>query len=48
MPSEVGTISIGLGVGWRFLLGNLFFIEPAIRGGFPYIVGAGLSAGVRF
>jgi len=48
VPSEFGMISAGLGLGWRFILGNLFFIEPSIRGGYPYILGAGLSAGIRF
>ena len=40
--------AIGLRVGWRFLLGSRFFVEPNARGGYPYIWGAGLSAGVRF
>jgi hypothetical protein len=48
VPSGMGTFSAGLSLGWRFLLGRTFFIEPVIRGGYPYIVGAGLSAGVRF
>jgi S-formylglutathione hydrolase FrmB len=48
MPSEIGAFSVGLSVGWRFLLGRFFFIEPALRGGYPYIIGAGLSAGIRF
>ena len=48
IPSEIGTVSAGLSVGWRFLLGRYWFIEPGIRGGYPYIAGAGLSAGFRF
>jgi hypothetical protein len=48
MPSETVTISTGLSLGWRFLFGGHFFAEPYIRGGYPYIAGAGLSAGVRF
>jgi hypothetical protein len=48
VPSEIGTVSGGLSLGWRFLLGGHFFIEPAIRAGYPYIVLAGLSAGLRF
>jgi hypothetical protein len=48
MPSEKGTFSAGLSIGWRFLLGRYFFIEPAIRGGYPFIAGVGLAAGVRF
>ena len=47
-PSGIGRISAGLGVGWRFPLGRLFFIEPSIRGGYPFIVGAVLSTGIRF
>jgi hypothetical protein len=48
VPSEIGTISTGISLGWRFLFGSHFFLEPAVRGGYPYAVGAGLSAGVRF
>jgi hypothetical protein len=48
MPSEVGTFSAGFSLGWRFLFGGNFFVEPAVRAAYPYIVGAGLSAGVRF
>jgi hypothetical protein len=47
-PSGLGTISAGLSLGWRFIFGSYFFVEPAVRGGYPYIAGAGLSAGVRF
>ncbi|MDR0313844.1 MAG: hypothetical protein LBI14_09630 [Treponema sp.] len=47
-PNQAATISAGLSVGWRFHLSKYFFIEPAIRGGYPYFVTAGLSAGVRF
>jgi hypothetical protein len=48
MPSEIGTFSAGLSMGWRFLFGRFFFVEPAIRTGYPYIIGAGVSVGVRF
>jgi hypothetical protein len=48
MPSETVMTSAGLSLGWRFLFGRLFFIEPVIRVGTPYLFGAGLSAGVRF
>jgi hypothetical protein len=47
MSPRIGTFSVGVSLGWRFLFG-IFFIEPAIRAGYPYIIGAGLSAGVRF
>jgi hypothetical protein len=40
--------STGVMVGWRFLLGKRWFIEPAVRAGYPYIGGGGLSAGFRF
>ena len=48
IPAKWGTVSIGLTFGWRFLFGKLFFAEPYIRAGYPYIAGAGVSAGVRF
>jgi len=38
----------GLCAGWRFPLGKLWYIEPVIRGGYPYIYGVGLSGGIRF
>ena len=46
-PAEAGTISAGLTAGWRFLLRDRWYIEPAIRAGYPYIAGAGVSAGFR-
>jgi len=48
LPAEAGSISAGLAVGWRFPLGNRWYIEPAVRGGYPYMYGAGVSAGFRF
>jgi len=48
LPVRIGTLNAGLNLGWRFLLGKSFYIEPSISGGYPYIFGAGLSAGVRF
>jgi hypothetical protein len=48
IPAEMYMISAGLSLGWRFLLGEHFFVEPAVRAGYPYIAGTGLSAGVRF
>jgi hypothetical protein len=38
----------GLSAGWRFPLGTRWYIEPAIRGGYPYLFGASLTAGFRF
>ena len=40
-------ISFGGGLGYRFPVKN-FYIEPEIRFGYPYTVGAGLGAGFRF
>ena len=48
VPSDLGKFSVGLSLGWRFLLGKYFFLEPAIRGGYPYIAGLGLSAGIHY
>lgn len=47
-PSELGVISAGINVGWRILFIDRLFIEPSIRGGYPYMFGAGLSGGIRF
>ena len=47
VPAYWGMMSAGLSLGWRFFFGRMF-VEPSIRGGFPYIAGAGLSAGIRF
>jgi hypothetical protein len=46
--SVLGTISTGLSAGWRFPVGNLWFFEPSIRVGYPYLVGMGLSMGMHF
>jgi len=48
IPSKIGVFSIGMSYGWRFLIKDKWFIEPYIRGGYPYLAGAGLSAGIRF
>jgi len=47
-PARIGTLTAGLTLGWRFLLGKYFYLEPSISGGYPYLAGAGLCAGVRF
>jgi hypothetical protein len=36
----------GLALGWRFLLGQHIYIEPLLRGGYPFGWGAGLTAGI--
>ncbi|MBQ7882232.1 MAG: hypothetical protein IJ312_05930 [Treponema sp.] len=43
---KIGFSAVGA-IGYRFGL-NRFYIEPIIRGGYPFIFGAGISAGVRF
>ncbi|MCL2271032.1 MAG: hypothetical protein FWC24_06795 [Treponema sp.] len=48
IPSEWGIISAGASLGWRFPLGRLFFIEPFVRGGYPYFAGTGLAAGFHW
>jgi hypothetical protein len=48
LPAELGMISAGLNFGWRFPLGSRWFIEPSVRAGYPYMAGAGLSAGIKF
>lgn len=40
-------VSSGLSLGFRITAGN-FYLEPALRGGYPYLFGAGLGAGFRF
>jgi hypothetical protein len=42
IPSLLG----GLALGWNIPLGPVY-LEPALRGGYPYIWGAGLSFGWR-
>jgi len=48
IPAQWGMISAGANAGWRFLFGKVFYLEPFISGGYPYLFGAGLGAGVRF
>jgi len=48
LPARIGMVNLGAVFGWRFLLGENFFIEPYVRGGYPYLVGAGVLAGMRF
>jgi hypothetical protein len=42
LPAVLG----GLTLGWRVLLGS-WYLEPALRGGYPFIWGAGLAFGYR-
>jgi hypothetical protein len=43
-----GAVSAGVQAGWRFVFNRRFYLEPAVRAGYPYIAGAGLSAGYLF
>jgi hypothetical protein len=43
--NKLGNLSAGLSFGWRFLLGNYFFVEPYVKGGYPFLLGGGLAAG---
>jgi hypothetical protein len=45
--SGFGNISAGLSAGWRFPFGDRFFVEPAVRVGYPYIAGVGVFLGVK-
>ena len=46
--SNHNAVSAGLGAGCRFPLGKHWYIEPNIRGGYPYILGGSVSVGMRF
>jgi hypothetical protein len=47
LSARAGAFSAGLAAGWRFLLGNRWYIEPVVRVGYPYIAGVGVSAAFR-
>jgi len=38
--------SIGAAAGWRYKFTDMFYIEPYARAGYPFIWGAGLTAGL--
>ncbi|MCL2184981.1 MAG: hypothetical protein FWB86_03880 [Treponema sp.] len=48
LPAQIGMFSACLSFGWRFILGKNFFIEPQVRGGYPFLAGGSVSAGLRF
>ena len=48
IPSNSGALSAGFCFGWRFLFADRWFLEPAVRGGYPYLFGGAISAGIRF
>ncbi|MCL1929087.1 MAG: autotransporter outer membrane beta-barrel domain-containing protein [Treponema sp.] len=43
----VGAHSAGIAAGWRFLLGERWYIEPYIRIGYSYIAAAGVAFALR-
>jgi outer membrane protein OmpA-like peptidoglycan-associated protein len=43
-PSFIG----GLSAGWRFNFGEHWYLEPAVRAGYPHIWGFSITAGIRF
>jgi len=42
------TFSAGISAGWRYNLPRNWYIEPAVRFGYPHIWGLGITAGYRF
>ena len=38
----------GLALGWRVNLGRIMYIEPSVKGGYPFAWGVGLMIGPRF
>jgi len=38
----------GLAFGWRYNIGNKWYIEPSIRGGYPFVWGVGFLTGLHF
>jgi outer membrane protein OmpA-like peptidoglycan-associated protein len=47
-PEVFPAFSGGLSLGWRFNLGEHWYIEPAARGGYPHIWGGSITAGIKF
>lgn len=38
----------GVTAGWRYNVADHWYLEPFVRGGYPFIYGIGLSAGTSF
>jgi len=38
----------GMAAGWRFSVDKEWFVEPAVRGGYPYVWGTGITLGKKF
>jgi len=47
-PTLWGSIYGSIDFGWRLILKDKYFIEPFIRGGYPFLYGGGFAAGIRF
>jgi hypothetical protein len=47
VPANTGSFNAGLGLGWHLAFANKWFIEPSVRGGYPYVFGVTVSAGIR-
>ena len=48
LPAKAGMLSAGINAGWRFVFADRAFIEASVKGGYPYMFGAAVTAGVRF
>jgi len=46
--SSYNAPAMGISAGWRLPLGSVFYIEPVVRAGYPYLFGASVTAGFRF
>ena len=46
-PAKAGALSAGVAAGWRFLLGERWYVEPALRFGYPYMFGVGVAFAYR-
>ena len=42
-----GAFCVGLTLGFRYLYGDTWFVEPSVRMGYPFLAGAGVAAGYR-
>jgi hypothetical protein len=48
-PAAVtASVSAGVSAGWRFPVGDRWYVEPTLRAGYPFLTGAAVSAGYRF
>ena len=45
--AKSGSISAGIAAGWRFPLGERWYMEPSVRVGYPYMLGAGVAFAFR-